>query len=152
MDSDSLSTLLDALHLTITGNIPQSVLQKADKRMKRYKEQINPLAYTSDCSSDTSLEEHSTAKKTKIWPYFGNNSTWSRIWYNWFPSIRPGVLVARCLRSRSLLQKFKRITKCALWDLQQEGTLLFWVLTRKQSYILFLCHSLSDLIVFFVKS
>ena len=152
MDSDSLSTLLDALHLTITGNIPQSVLQKADKRMKRYKEQMNPLAYTSDCSSDTSLEEHSTAKKQKYDLILGitQPEAESDI-IDSLPSDPEYWSLDACDLDpffRSLSESLN--VPCGICN--KKGHYYFECSRVSKVISKFLCHSLSHLIVFFVKS
>lgn len=65
------STLVEALYLTITGNTPNSLIQKADERMDRYVEQNgadeHPVrTYDTDTSSDISLSEDLPPKRPKL--------------------------------------------------------------------------------------
>ncbi|KAL5969416.1 Zinc finger CCHC domain-containing protein 7 [Taenia solium] len=65
------STLLEALYLTITGNTPHSVIQKADERMGRYMEQNDAnehpvCTYDADPSSDSSFSNDLPPKRPKL--------------------------------------------------------------------------------------
>ncbi|CDS37681.1 zinc finger CCHC domain containing protein 7 [Echinococcus multilocularis] len=65
------STLMKALYLTITGNTPHSVIQKAEERMDRYVEQNgadeHPVyTYATDTSSDSSFSAIISPKRPKF--------------------------------------------------------------------------------------